>query len=117
MGDWAAIVSGVDTPEAEAALRSTVHGAGRILSRTAAKGRYRHGHERVKGLVTRQDMAEVTRRFGVLVRGGDVDEVSQVYRHLNPVLRAHAGSVKVVRHLRPVGVVMAGVGVRDPYKD
>ena len=72
MGDWAAVVAGVDTPDAALALRSTVHGVGRILSRTAAKGKHRKGREKVKGLVTRQDMAEATHRFGVLVRGGDL---------------------------------------------
>lgn len=117
MGDIAAIVVGVETPEAVSALRSTVHGAGRILSRTAAKGKHRKGREKVKGLVTRQDMAEATHRFGVLVRGGDVDEAPQVYRPLKPVLAAHAESVAVVRRLRPVGVVMAGADVQDPYKD
>ena len=117
MGDWAAIVTGVDSAEAEAALRSTVHGAGRIMSRTAAKGKHRRGREKVKGLVTRQDMAEAMHRFGALVRGGDVDEAPQVYRPLKPVLQAHAGSVEIMRRLRPVGVVMAGAAVQDPYKN
>jgi tRNA-splicing ligase RtcB len=117
MGDWAAVVSGVDTPEAAAALHSTVHGAGRIMSRTAARGKHRKGQAGIRGLVTRQDMTEATRRFGVLVRGGDVDEAPQVYRPLKPVLEAHAGSVQVLRRLRPLGVVMAGADVRDPYKD
>ena len=61
-------------------------------------------------------MAEATNRFGVLVRGGNVDEAPQVYRPLKPVLAAHAESVAGVRRLRPVGVVMAGADVRDPYK-
>jgi tRNA-splicing ligase RtcB len=117
MGDWAAVIAGADTPEASLALHSTVHGSGRILSRTAAKGRHHKGREKVRGLVTRQDMAEATRRFGVLVRGGDVDEAPQVYRPLKPVLEAHAGSLAIVRRLRPIGVVMAGADVRDPYKD
>ena len=46
-----------------------------------------------------------------------MDEAPQVYRPLKPVLQAHAESVEVVRRLRPVGVVMAGADVRDPYKD
>ncbi len=117
MGDIAAIVQGVDTPEAALALRSTIHGAGRILSRTAAKGKHRKGHEKVKGLVTRQDMAEAMHRFGALVRGGDVDEAPQVYRPLKPVLEAHAGSLAVLHRLRPVGVVMAGADIQDPYKE
>lgn len=46
-----------------------------------------------------------------------MDEAPQVYRPLKPVLQAHAESVEVVRRLRPVGVVMAGADIRDPYKD
>ncbi len=38
MGDDAVIVEGVDGAESHAALYSTVHGAGRVMSRTAAKG-------------------------------------------------------------------------------
>ncbi len=47
----------------------------------------------------------------------EMDAATQVYRPLKPVLQAHAGSLEVVRRLRPLGVVMAGAGVRDPYKD
>jgi tRNA-splicing ligase RtcB len=116
MGDIAAVVAGVDSREAALALHSTVHGAGRILSRTAARGR-RRGRRREGGLVTREAMEEATRRFGVRVVGGDVDEAPQVYRPLEPVLRAHAGTLRVRHRLRPIGVVMAGPDVRDPYKD
>jgi tRNA-splicing ligase RtcB len=41
MGDDAVILEGVDTPTATTALYSTVHGAGRIMSRTAARGKTR----------------------------------------------------------------------------
>ena len=41
MGESAVILEGLDTPRAEQALRSTVHGAGRAMSRTAAAGRSR----------------------------------------------------------------------------
>ena len=40
MGDDAVIIEGVDSPISREALFSTVHGAGRIMSRTAAKGRF-----------------------------------------------------------------------------
>ena len=40
MGDNAVIIEGVDSPISHEALFSTVHGAGRIMSRTAAKGRF-----------------------------------------------------------------------------
>jgi tRNA-splicing ligase RtcB (3'-phosphate/5'-hydroxy nucleic acid ligase) len=38
MGDDAVILRGVDSEASKAALYSTVHGAGRVMSRTAAKG-------------------------------------------------------------------------------
>src|ERR1700736_772068 len=40
MGDDAVIVEGVDSPEAKASLYSTVHGAGRLFGRKAAKRRF-----------------------------------------------------------------------------
>lgn len=39
MGDISVVLRGVDGPEAEAALFSTVHGAGRLMSRTQAAGK------------------------------------------------------------------------------
>jgi tRNA-splicing ligase RtcB len=33
------------------------------------------------------------------------------------VLAAHAGAIKVVHTLRPMGVAMAGADELDPYKD
>lgn len=118
MGDWAAIVEGIDTEEARQAFRSTMHGAGRIMSRSQARGkRGRQGQEKRAGLVTRQMMSAATKDFGVVVRGGDVDESPHVYRPLRDVVAAHAGSVVVREWLRPIGVVMAGADVVDPFKD
>ena len=118
MGDWAAIVEGIDTEEARRAFRSTMHGAGRIMSRSMARGkRGKQGQEKRAGLVTRQMMSAATKDFGVVVRGGDVDESPHVYRPLRDVVAAHAGSVKVREWLRPIGVVMAGADVVDPFKD
>lgn len=117
MGDIAAVVAGVDTPEAKAAFRSTVHGAGRIMSRTAARGKFKRGVVKQKGLVSRQMMSERCEDFGVVVRGGDVDESPHVYRSLAGVLAEHSGSLEVRCILRPMGVLMAGAHVQDPYKD
>jgi tRNA-splicing ligase RtcB len=39
MGDSSVILEGVDSPSSREALYSTVHGAGRVMSRTRAKGR------------------------------------------------------------------------------
>jgi tRNA-splicing ligase RtcB len=41
MGDESVILEGVEAPEAEEALYSTVHGAGRVMSRSQAAGRVR----------------------------------------------------------------------------
>lgn len=41
MGDDAVILSGVDAAESKSSLYSTIHGAGRVMSRTEAKGRYK----------------------------------------------------------------------------
>src|SRR6266566_6477012 len=39
MGDDAVILTGVESEEARASLYSTVHGAGRVMSRTEARGK------------------------------------------------------------------------------
>jgi tRNA-splicing ligase RtcB (3'-phosphate/5'-hydroxy nucleic acid ligase) len=39
MGDISVIIKGVDSPKAKEALYSTVHGAGRLMSRTEAAGK------------------------------------------------------------------------------
>lgn len=118
MGDIAAVVAGVDTKENRLALRSTIHGAGRIMSRSAAKGRVtRRGVVKRPPQVTPAMMRERLRKLGVQLRGGDVDEAPQVYRPLRHVLKAHAGSIEIRHLLQPVGVVMAGKDVFDPYKD
>jgi tRNA-splicing ligase RtcB len=112
MGDDAVILEGVDSPASRAALFSTVHGAGRIMSRTAAKGK--HGKP---GLVRHDEMKRWLHDKGVVLRGGDLDEAPQAYRRLTEVLAAHAGTVRVLHTLRPLGVAMAGRDIVDPYKD
>ncbi|MCG3148891.1 MAG: RNA-splicing ligase RtcB [Verrucomicrobiae bacterium] len=112
MGDDAVIIEGVDSPAARVALFSTVHGAGRIMSRTAAKGK--HGKP---GLVRPDEMKQWLQRKGVVLRGGDLDEAPQAYRRLPDVLAAHAGTIRVLHTLRPLGVAMAGRDIVDPYKD
>jgi tRNA-splicing ligase RtcB len=119
MGDDAVIIEGVDSPISREALFSTVHGAGRIMSRTAAKGRFeRVGTKRMRreGLVRHDEMMKWMTDRNVVLRGGDVDEAPQVYRRLKDVLDAHAGTIRVLHTLRPLGVAMAGRDIVDPYK-
>jgi tRNA-splicing ligase RtcB (3'-phosphate/5'-hydroxy nucleic acid ligase) len=120
MGDDAVIIEGVDSGESREALYSTVHGAGRIMSRTAAKGKFeRVGSKRIRrdGLVRHDEMMKWVAERGVELRGGDVDEAPQAYRRLPEVLAAHAGTIRLLHTLRPLGVAMAGRDIVDPYKD
>jgi tRNA-splicing ligase RtcB (3'-phosphate/5'-hydroxy nucleic acid ligase) len=120
MGDDAVIIEGVDSGESREALYSTVHGAGRIMSRTAAKGKFeRVGSKRIRrdGLVRHDEMMKWVAERGVELRGGDVDEAPQAYRRLPEVLAAHAGTIRLLHTLRPLGVAMAGRNIVDPYKD
>jgi tRNA-splicing ligase RtcB len=125
MGDDAVIVQGAapsdpDTAESQReALFSTVHGAGRVMSRTAAAGKRNRKTGRVlsPGLVTPDMMQEWIRRKGVILRGGGLDESPHVYRRLPEVLAAQGGTIEVLHRLRPLIVVMAGAEEFDPYKD
>jgi len=120
MGDDAVIIEGIDSPISREALFSTIHGAGRIMSRTAAKGRFvKVGTKRIRqeGLVRHDEMMKWIADKGVVLRGGDLDEAPQAYRRLPNVLAAHAGTIRILHTLRPLGVAMAGRDTVDPYKD
>lgn len=120
MGDLAVVIRGRDTEAARLALFSGIHGAGRIMSRTQAAGKWQkvHGRRvRVGGSVSPEMLREAVRRAGVELRGGGTDEAPQVYRPLQQVLDAHADTLEVVHVLRPVGVAMAEADEFDPYRD
>lgn len=120
MGDDAVIIEGVDSPVAREALYSTVHGAGRVMSRTAAKGKFQkiNGKRvRMEGLVRHDEMVKWLADKKVVLRGGDLDEAPQAYRRLPDVLAAHEGTIRILHTLRPLGVAMAGKDIVDPYKD
>ncbi|MBX3352211.1 MAG: RtcB family protein [Phycisphaeraceae bacterium] len=121
MGDMSVIIRGVETDEARENLYSTVHGAGRVMSRTQAAGKavWRNGQKvRVRGgAVNFRKVEHELADMGVELRGGGADEAPQVYRKLRTVLDAHAGTIEIERVLRPIVVVMAGEDEHDPYKD
>lgn len=75
------------------------------MSRTQAAGKRRKG-KRTGGAIQPNQMHKAVRDFGVELRGGGTDESPFVYRQLQEVLDAHAGTVEVLHELRPVGVVM-----------
>lgn len=114
MGEEAVILEGVESDLSRQALYSTVHGAGRVMSRRAAIGDPRKG---LPGRVTRRAMEKWLEEAGVVLRGAGVDEAPHCYKRLSEVLAHHAGTVRVLHRLKPIGVAMAGPDVKDPYKD
>lgn len=152
MGENAVIIEGGASDKREAlgvdSLFSAPHGAGRVMSRTQAKGKQRkRSHcencgwqqapgtpgqptcpeclhktkktwvQESKGVVDWDAVQVRLREQNIVLRGGDADEAPEAYKRLPEVLEAHAPYVVVKHSLRPIGVVMAGRGTHDPYKD
>jgi tRNA-splicing ligase RtcB len=122
MGDDAVILRGAtegarDPGLQEQALFSTVHGAGRVMGRMAAKGKWKKGRQVSTGRITHEMMDHWLASKGVVLRGGDLDEAPQAYRRLPDVLRAQASTIEVLHTLRPLVVCMAPGDTVDPYKD
>jgi tRNA-splicing ligase RtcB len=164
MEDNAVILEGEESEESASALYSTVHGAGRAMSRIAAAGKSRKrwscnnrdcdwvqgrgeqapagwvgtgGNRRMEGECPKcggdrlqkrwvrevkgaVDWAAVTDRLrerGIELRGANAEEAPEAYKRLPEVLAYHAGTVKILHTLRPLGVAMAPGDVRDEYKD
>ena len=123
MGDDAVILEGtdIDPGKSEAALWSTVHGAGRVMSRTEARGKRKGWGAKARivapGKVSWEMVNEWLGPKGVILRGGGLDEAPHAYRRLPDVLSAQGDTVKVLHTLTPAIVVMAGENEYDPYKD
>lgn len=126
MGDISVIIEGVESPRSQTSLYSTIHGAGRVMSRTAAAGRMRwrkgKNGQRVQeiikpGQITREMMLAWLKREHVELRGGGPDESPHVYRRLPEVLAHHQDTIRILYTLQPLGVIMAGADIYDPYKD
>ncbi|MGH7510081.1 MAG: RtcB family protein [Gemmatimonadales bacterium] len=121
MGDDAVIIEGAaDNSELQqAALYSTVHGAGRVMSRTEARGKINRKTREIKspGKVSWEMLHQWIGTKGVVLRGGGLDESPHAYRRLPDVLAAQGETIRVLHTLRPLVVVMAGENEFDPYKD
>ena len=111
------------------AMYSTVHGAGRVMSRSEAAGkRHRFGAKAGQlvrgadgrpvrpGKVSEDQLKRAVKEAGVVLRGAGPDESPFVYRNLDEVLALQPG-IEIVHRLRPLAVVMAGADEFDPYKD
>jgi tRNA-splicing ligase RtcB len=125
MGDDAVILEGAHSNDAkvtetqQSALFSTVHGAGRVMSRTEAAGKRNWRTREIKspGRISWEMLRAWLEPRGVVLRGGGLDESPHAYRRLPDVLAAQGDTVRVLHTLRPLIVVMAGENEFDPYKD
>lgn len=120
MGEHSVIIEGKEsTPEAEAAYFSTVHGAGRVMSRTAATGKIHRKTGRIisQGIVSDAMMKEWLEGAHVELRGGGLDESPHCYKRLDEVLTHHASTIRILHRLKPLGVAMAGKDIADPFRD
>lgn len=115
MGDNAVILEGALLYEPEEAawnqkraLYSTVHGAGRVMGRMAAKGkRAKDGLWKREPRVIQTEVDDWLARESVTLRGGGLDEAPQAYRRLTDVLAAQGDTVTVLHTLKPLIVCMA----------
>lgn len=114
MAEPAVILRGKESADNAHTLCSTVHGAGRVMSRRAAKGNPKKG---LSGRVSVKAMQRSIEEARVVLRGGDVDESMHCYKRLPEVLHHHRDSIEIMHTLIPIGVAMAGPDVVDPFKD
>ena len=122
MGDISVIIVGKESPQSAATLYSTVHGAGRVMSRTRAAGRkrWRKGKLAVKseGEISHRMMTQWIEQFNhVELRGAGTDESPHVYKRLPKVLEHHRETIEIQHSLMPIGVAMARADEYDPFKD
>jgi tRNA-splicing ligase RtcB len=120
MGDISVILEGIESEESKTALYSTVHGAGRVMSRTQAAGPRHFGRKRPKGgrgIISREMMLDWVKRIGVELRGAGTDESPHCYKRLPEVLKSHEGTIRILHTLTPIGVAMAGADEHDPFRD
>jgi tRNA-splicing ligase RtcB (3'-phosphate/5'-hydroxy nucleic acid ligase) len=110
MGDNAVILQGASNAQPEtkvlqaAALYSTVHGAGRVMSRTEAAGKwdFKRKVRKSAGKISAEMMNAWLKEKSVILRD---------------VLTSQGKTVEVLHTLKPLIVVMAGENEFDPYKD
>jgi tRNA-splicing ligase RtcB (3'-phosphate/5'-hydroxy nucleic acid ligase) len=123
MGDDSVVLEGANDADdtAAKAMYSTVHGAGRVMSRTEARGKKKGWGPKARivspGKVSWEMVKEWLGPRGVILRGGGLDEAPHAYRRLPEVLGAQGDTVRVLHTLKPIIVAMAGENEFDPYKD
>lgn len=126
MADDSVIIEGLENETSKKALYTTVHGAGRIMSRTKSAGKKKwikdkRGVRRletvVKGIVDFDEVKLKMANRKIELRGGDADEAPECYKNLDEVLECQGDTIRILFRLHPVGVAMAGSEIFDPYRD
>jgi tRNA-splicing ligase RtcB len=126
MLDTSVIIEGIDSDLSKSTLYSTVHGAGRIMSRTEAAGKKKwikdeNGIKRptiiAKGKVDFDAIKEQMKTKKIELRGAGADEAPECYKNLEDVLGYMGNTIRILHKLCPIGVAMAGSETFDPYKD
>lgn len=126
MFDTSVVIEGVDGEESAEGLYSTVHGAGRVMSRRKARGKTKwvKGKDGSRKIITTSpgliDFNHTRKRavqLGVELRGGGADESPECYKPLEEVLQHQGQTIRVLHRLKPIGVAMAGADDFDPYID
>lgn len=99
MGDAGYVVKGKGEARS---LNSAAHGAGRRMSRTAAK------HS-----LTRHQLMDYLQKKGVILLAAGVDEAPMVYKDIESVMSAQKDLVKRVARFQPRLVLMADDGTSE----
>jgi tRNA-splicing ligase RtcB len=107
MGDDSVILEGVESPDADASLFSTVHGAGRVMSRTKAAGRIRR---RKRWACTHRDCPHVAEDEGTCPEHGSMLRKLWVEEQVSPGV---VDWPAVQARLREQGIVVIGGGADE----
>jgi tRNA-splicing ligase RtcB (3'-phosphate/5'-hydroxy nucleic acid ligase) len=107
MGDESVILEGLASPDADASLYSTVHGAGRVMSRTKAAGRVRR---RKRWACTNRDCPYVAEEPGTCPEHGSTLRKTWVEEQVSPGV---VDWPAVQARLREQGVVLVGGGADE----
>lgn len=98
MGDAGYLVRGKGSIDS---VNSAAHGAGRAMSRRAARNS-----------ITTTERNRYLRERGVTLIGGDLDEAPQAYKNIEVVMAAQADLVNIVARFEPRIVQMDGSGAK-----
>jgi len=102
MGTSSYIVTGTDN---EASFNSCSHGAGRLMSRTAARGKInrKDGQFKSEGILTVEDFKkDMEGVFSHDIDRSHLDEAPRAYKNIDEVMENQKDLVKIITKLTPI---------------